>query len=587
MKKAVLFVFILIFSFSAFAQQPIPAGFDLSNYGVKIEPDKRLMTVLAALEAAEVKTQLSRQGEEFRAQLRKDLTALPDDVRLKIKTFVDQYKKRHPKATEAEIIAPFVSMAYTLSPVPDLADPVITNDLPGDLLDVLDFAPLVREFYRRSSFGTKINDYAKMYQQTADERVRNSAKQMVSDLLNYLHTRPQIFYVEKVKTEAQKSKSKKTTLQTVEARERERRFFIIPEMLAPAGNINFLNIGDDYFAIVPPETDLSSSDVRRAFLQFVFDPLVLSNAKDIAGFRPQIKQILDEQRKNNPNISPDIYLAVSRSLVAAADARQTEFEKVRIATAQARQNITRVKTEKEKLAVSAELEKFKQAAADETALQLSEAFERGAVLAFYFADQLKGLEGSGFDVASSLREMILSFDASKETNRLQQFAEARKRAEERRKTIGATQTVAVTIENPVTNKLIEIQKTIEAKNYPKAETDLELLVNQNPEDSRVFYNLARVASLTAQDIEDADARNSKLKAAQEAYSKAVGIELKKENPDKTLLSLSYVALAKIYEFYDETEYAVDIYEAAIKVGDVTGGAYKEALAAKARLLKNQ
>ncbi|KAK0039316.1 hypothetical protein Bpfe_031248 [Biomphalaria pfeifferi] len=113
------------------------------------------------------------------------------------------------------------------------------------------------------------------------------------------------------------------------------------------------------------------------------------------------------------------------------------------------------------------------------------------------------------------------------------------------------------------------------------------MLKTNPNEARVHYNLARVASLTAQSIEDRTARNLKLKEAQESYGKAVGIEFNKQNPDRVLLSLSYVALAKIYEFFDETEYAVKIYDAAIRVGDVTGGAYREALDGKARLLKNQ
>ena len=593
MKKAALFIFILIFSVNLFAQQNVPAGFDLSNYGVKIEPDKRLMTVLAALEAARatsgepaplIKTPLSEQGSKFRESLRADSESVPADLRQKISVFIEQYKKRHPKASDAEIIVPFVSMAYTLSPVPDLADPVITNDLPGETLDVLDFAPLAREFYRRSGFSTKLNDYVKNYNQAADDKLRGSAKLMVGELLNYLHTRPQIFYTEKVKTETQKSKSKKSTLQKVEVRDRERRFFIVPEMLAPVGNINFLNIGDDYYAVVSPETDLSSSDVRRAYLQFVFDPLVLANAKDISTFRPAIKQLLDERRKSNSNISPDIYLAVSRSLVAAADARQTEYEKVRIATAQARQNIQQQKTESGKKEISAGLEKFKQAAADETALQLSEAFERGAVLAFYFADQFKGLEDSGFDIASSLRDIILSLDTTKEANRLEQYAEARKRAEERRIS-PRDRTVTAAIENPVTNRLLEIQKTIEAKNYPQANAQLKQLLEKNPTDPRIFYNMGRVASFTAENIEDADLRVQKLQEAKAAYSNV--IRHATPNTDKALLSLTYVALARIYEFFDDNGYAMRLYDEAIKLNDVTGGAYKQAVAGKEKLVKNQ
>ncbi|MCU1288693.1 MAG: hypothetical protein JWN60_922 [Acidobacteria bacterium] len=593
MKKAALFVLILIFSVNLYAQQNIPAGFDLSNYGVKIEPDKRLMTVLATLEMARattgeeralIKTPLSAQGALFRSRLQADMESVPEDLRRKISVFVEQHKKRHPKATDAEIIVPFISMAYTLSPVPDLADPAITNDLPGDLLDVLDFAPLVREFYRRSSFGAKINEYAKSYQATADANLRPSAKQMVSDLLNYLHTRPQIYYSEKVKVEAQKSKSKKTTLQNVEIRDRERRFFIVPEMLAPVGNISFVNISDDYFAIVSPETDLSSSEVRRAYLQFVIDPLVLNNAKDISAFRPAIKQILDEQRTKNPGISPDVYLAISRSLVAAADARQTEFEKVRIATAQARQNIERQKTDADKRVVSAGLEKFKREAADETALQLSEAYQNGAVLSFYFADQFKGLEDSGFDVASSLRDMILSFDAAKETSRFEQYAEAGKRAEERRKSPVA-KTINAAVENPVTNRLIEIQKTIETKNYAQAAALLNQLLAGNPTDPRIFYNVGRVASLSAETIEDSDLRQQKLQEAQAAYSNVI----RHATPatDKALLSLTYVALARIYEFYDDNAYAIKLYDEAIKLSEIAGGAYREALAGKEKLIKNQ
>ena len=103
MKKTVLFfstlLFALILPLQLFAQTAPPAGFDLSNYGVKIEPDKRLIAVLATIEAARtrnaageetalVKTALSAQGESFRRQLRADLAAAPEDLRQKISLFV-------------------------------------------------------------------------------------------------------------------------------------------------------------------------------------------------------------------------------------------------------------------------------------------------------------------------------------------------------------------------------------------------------------------------------------------------------------------------------------------------------------------
>lgn len=582
MKRVLFLVLISIFSLSAFAQSS-PLVLDLTQYGVRIEPDKRLIAVLATLQAAGIETALTAEGENFRRNLQADFGSSNAELRQKIKIFVDQYKRRHPNATSAEIIAPFVSMAYTLGPVPDLSDPARTTDLPGDLLEVLDFAPFVREFYSRG-LSAKLDEYIKDYQKAADD-LRPSAKEMVGELLEYLHTRPQLTFIERIKTQSKDAKGKKT-LQRVETRERERRFFIVPEMLAAKGTINFLNIGDDYYVIVPPKTDLSASEARRAFLQFVFDPLVLNNAKDISAFREPIKTLLDEQRKENPNVSPDIFLSVLRSLVAAADAREIESKKTRIATAQARNKIDRMKTVAEKKAVSAELDAFKKSLADETALQLSEAYEKGAVLSFYFADQLKGSEDSGFDVASSLRDMILSLDPAKETGRLAQFAEARKRAlnarEERRKNAGKEEII---VENPVTKKLLDIDRVIQARNYAQAEVELKKLLEANPGESRIYYALGRVAGLSAEGVSDTEARNRRLLEAKAAYENVIRSATSKTDP--ALISLAYVALARIYEFNGETEYAVKIYDAALKVGNVTGGAYNEAKTAKERLTKAQ
>lgn len=597
MKRAAAFVF-LFFAFAAgvFAQN-VPTGFDLSNYGVRIEPDTRVIIVLAALDSARttneagesvpvLNTKLSPEGTKFREQLRSDLAALNEDLRQRISTFVIQYKKRNPNATDAEIVAPFISMAYTLSPTPDLADPIITTDLPGSLLDVLDFAPLVRDFYRRSSISGNLPDYIKTYQKAADGTLRSSSREMVSDLLNYIHTRPQLTFAEKFKTETRKAGSKTTTLQKTEIRERERRFTIVPEMLAPSGNIVYLNVKDDYFVVVPPDTDVTFSEARRGFLQFVIDPIVLSNSKDIGTIRDSVKAILDERRKVDPKISPDVYLTISRSLVAAIDAKQSENLKHSLALEQSRRRIDAAKTTEEKKTISDELQRYNAALADETALQLSEDYDKGAVLVFYFAEQLKGVEDSGFDIASSMREMVLSFDAAKETGRYASFAESRKRAlaarEERKKNPASQNVIAV---NPITTRLVDIQKLIDQKNYKEAETELRALLEKNPGEPRIYYNVGRVASLAAQGITDPEQQKTKLLEAKVAYENIVRIA-QKQKVDAALLSLSYVALAKIYEFYDDTTY-MGLYDAAIKIGNVTGGAYNEAISAKQRLLKDQ
>ena len=591
MKKVLTLLVFLIFAANVPAQTTAPnAVFDLTNYGVRIEPDRRVMIVMASLEAAGLDTPLTANGEQFRGELKTDLQGVTPELRRKLVTFIEQYKRRHPQATNSEIIAPFISMAYTLSPAPDFSDPLRETDLPGDLLEVLDFAPLVRELYRRN-LSANLDKYVKECQKAGDA-MRPSTVAMVADLLDYLHTRPDLTYIERVKTQVKDAKGKKN-LEKTEPRERTRRFFIVPEMLAPKETVNFRNIGDDYYAVVPPSTDLSRSEVRRAFLQFVIDPLVLKNGKDISTARDGIKTLLDARRQTNSDVSPDVFLAVSRSLVAAVDARQIEFQKTRIATAQARRKIDSVKTEKDKLAVSAELAAFKKSIAADTAAQLSDAYEKGAVLAFYFSDQLKKSEDAGFDISASLSDYILALDATKETNRLAENAAARQSAiaarEERRKNAGNREMV---IDNPITRRLLAIDQLTKSKNYVEAEKQLTKLAVENPMEARVYYALGRVASLSAEGVTDEDERDKRLRVAKDDYEKA--ILTTKNNPDEytkqpdvALMSLAYVALARLYEFAGDTSYALKIYEAALNIGDVPEGAYQEAFAARARLLKDQ
>src|SRR6185295_13190544 len=91
------------------------APFELSEYGVSLQPDARLIIVMAALEAAGFDpTPAGKEPAAFRVLVRKDLANLDPNLRQRLKTYFEQNKLPAP-ATAADQAARYVSLAYALS----------------------------------------------------------------------------------------------------------------------------------------------------------------------------------------------------------------------------------------------------------------------------------------------------------------------------------------------------------------------------------------------------------------------------------------------------------------------------------------
>ena len=88
MKKVLFLILVLVFVGAVFSQDT-QKPFDLTEQGVRIEPDKRLMTVMAALEFAGMETPLSKNGQEFRLKLREDIKGVNDNLQAKMKAFIN------------------------------------------------------------------------------------------------------------------------------------------------------------------------------------------------------------------------------------------------------------------------------------------------------------------------------------------------------------------------------------------------------------------------------------------------------------------------------------------------------------------
>jgi hypothetical protein len=564
-------------------QQRQGTPFEISEYGVDFVADQRLIVVMAALEAAGYDpVPAGRAPSSFRTKLRKDLANLDPDLRTRLKTFYERNRLPAP-ATAAEQAARYISLALALGPAPTFEAPARSEDLPAGLLEVLDFAPLVHEFYRRSGIDEHMVEYVRSYQAEGD-RLRAPTSEMVRGLLNYLHTRPLTKSSERVEVKNPKKGSKE---KTYTFREKDRRFFIIPDLLGARGAINFRIIADDYYAVVPEGTDPASSELRRAYLQYVIDALVLRFNKDIALRREQVRQLLNERQKAGAQVSPDVFLTVSRSLVTAADARYDEMRKLETLSRDARASLARAKTEADRVALGKTATAEMKSIQDETIARLAEEYEKGAVLSFFFADQLKGIESTGFDLANFFPDMMASFDPVREAKRLTDNAEVLQRAMAAREArIAARRSQAeVSVDSGRESALVKdlsfIEDTLKNKDYNEAETRLREMLKQYPGEARIFFALGQTASLSATDATDEQVRDERLNRALGHYRMAVAAA--SPETDKATMSRAHESMGRINAFLENKAEAAKHFDEAIKLGDVPGGAYRQALEGKQKL----
>ncbi|HZN08514.1 MAG TPA: hypothetical protein VFB65_17075 [Pyrinomonadaceae bacterium] len=593
MKLYLLVVLAILLAVAGVSAQPVQqrpgATFEVSEYGVDFQADQRLIVVMAALDAAGFDPQPGREPSGFRAKLRKDLAALDPDLRTRLKSFYERARLAAP-ATPAEQAARYVSLALALGPAPSFEAPPRSEDLPLGLLEVLDFAPLVQEFYRRSGIDEQMVNYVRAYQAEGD-RLRAPATEMVRGLLTYLHTRPITSSAERVEIKSPSTKKDDKGGKRYSLREKDRRFLILPDLLAPRGAINLRIIGDDYYAIVPEGTDPTSSELRRAYLQYVIDGLVLRFNKDIAQRREQVKQLLNERQKAGATVSPDVFLSVSRSLVTAADARFDEMRRLDALSRSARAQLTAAKTEADRAAIGKTSQAETKLIQDETVARLAEEYEKGAVLSFYFADQLKGIESAGFDLANFFPDMIASFDPVREARRPAEYAETVQRAKAAREArLAARKAQSEADASAEANSgrdaalvkdLAAVEDTLRRKDYNDAETRLKELLASYPGEPRIFFALGRTASLAAMDATDENVQAERLNRALGQYRLAIAAA--SPETDKAILSRAHESMGRINAFLDNPAEAVKSFDEAIKLGDVRGGAYREALEGKKKL----
>src|SRR6266478_8555604 len=246
-----------------------------SEANVRIAPDVRTFIVMAALNMAGFDYETGAQPlSPARAELRKDLAKLDPQVKEKLAA----YYKAHRRAgvDEAADAARYAALSLMMTPPPAFtvyqaseqgehsASQSSNRAIPEDLQVLLDFVPLVREFYLKSGIRELIPKYLGIGSAYA-AAYRTPVGELIYEVLGYFHAAPETVISMRplvVRAPTLDAKSQKST---VYARNRSRQVFVIPEPLAAMDTAtvrgDILNqkedllsrrVGDDYIVIVGP-----------------------------------------------------------------------------------------------------------------------------------------------------------------------------------------------------------------------------------------------------------------------------------------------------------------------------------------------
>ena len=525
----------------------------LGDVNTDVLADKRVIVMMAALNMAGYDYESgNRPLSELRQQLRNDLKGINPALVRKLR---DHFLAHSKGKIDAASVAPYLSLALTLTEPPSFSIETAAERLPDDVREITDFALLLEEFYRETNFSKLLPKYTATYQ-TAAKNLGPTTAVVAATVISYLHTEPILelppLIAPRPNTNTNKKNNKPES--PTQLPMRERRFVVIPDLLNTAGAANLRVVRDVYYLLLGPTTEPNLDAVRRGFLSFVVDPMTERLVKEVAAVRDDLKKLLEARgEKADPIYAQSAYRLVSDSFVRAADAR---------------------------LAVLGVTTRRKYDEAD-AIYDLSLAYERGAVLAFHFYNQVAAFEHAGINLRDYYASMLTNVNFERESHRLGEYAGRLASYKKERLEAASAPMPPSTISNAdeqIVARIVQADELIKARQYADARAILVAIRRERPNNARALFGLADVTSKQASAITDKDKLEEELFAAVELYKQAA--QNASPETEKWLAQRSYVAAAKILDFLERYDDATAAYDLAIKLGNVPDGAYDEAVKAK-------
>src|SRR5579862_623257 len=260
-----------------------------TSSSVTIQPDLRLFTTMAALNAAGYNVEYASEYHPVREAVRKFSAEIDADLLARLQAF---YKYHKGAETDDAQLAKYISLAVNISDAPNFKPLMREELLPPDVRSVQGFTDLLREFYDKAHIGQRWLELRPEYERMMAQ-IAPTLRQMIVRTDAYLHlplggtTRSMSIYL---------------------------------ELAAPVNTVNLRNNQDVYSVVIGASATPRLDDIRHAYLHFELDGVVLRNMSKISGAQ-RLFELVKPAEGVDPEYTLDFRAITTESLIRALELR--------------------------------------------------------------------------------------------------------------------------------------------------------------------------------------------------------------------------------------------------------------------------
>src|SRR5207249_479252 len=272
----------------------LPALFQNTN--VTVQPDMRLFTTMAALNAAGFDVEFASEYHPVRQTVRKYAAEVDKDLLTRLQTF---YKTHKGAETDQAQLAKYISLAVSVSDAPNFKPLVKDELLPPDARSVVGFTDLLREYYEKAHIGQHWLEVRGEYDRVMAQ-FAPALRELIVRTDAYLHL----------------------------PLGGPRAMAVYLELAAPVNTVNLRNTQDSYWVVMGASAAPRLDDIRHAYLHFQLDGVVLRNMPKISG-QNQLLDLVKSADGVDPIYTSDLREITTESLIRALEIRMDRLPAAR------------------------------------------------------------------------------------------------------------------------------------------------------------------------------------------------------------------------------------------------------------------